>query len=152
MLLPTSIRAFFAHKICLLGHIISGKTVECDPMKVDAIVKREPSKNIKDLQIFLGCCGYYRNLIENYAQHAKPLYDLVKKDTKFIWGEEQNKSFEILKKKLAEYPVLRMPVLDRQFIIYTDSSGYHIGVVLSPCVVCVPKQTLSMWFRMLAVV
>ena len=122
---------FFANKINLLGHVISGKTIECDPAKIEAIIKREPPRNVKELQIFLGCSGYYRNLIQNYAKHAKPLYDLVKKDNKFIWGEEQKIAFETLKKKLSEYPVLRMPVLDRQFLIYTDCSGYHIGAVLT---------------------
>ena len=120
---------WFAHKIKLLGHIISGKTIECDPTKVEAMLKREPPKNVKDLQIFLGCTSYYRNLIENYAQYAKPLYDQIKKNAKFSWGDEQKLAFETLKKKLSEYPILRMPILTQPFIVYTDCSGTHIGAV-----------------------
>ena len=81
--------------------------------------------------MFLGCTNYYRSLIRNYAEIARPLIELTRKDKKFLWGEAEHDSFLTLKKKLAEYPVLRMPLLKEQFTVYTDCSNYCIGGVLS---------------------
>ena len=60
---------------------------------------------IKETQIFLGCTGYYRSMIKDYAKIAKPLYDLLKKDVKFEWELEHQNAFDALKNKLKEYPI-----------------------------------------------
>ena len=122
---------WFAQEIKLLGHIVSGKTIKMDDDKVKAMLQRTAPLNVKDVQIFLGCTGYYRSLIKDYAQMAKPLFDLIKKDTPFVWGEQQEKAFVALKTKLSEYPVLRLPVLDREFSVQTDCSGIALGAVLA---------------------
>jgi hypothetical protein len=102
-----------------------------DPKKVECVKNRNPPTNVKEVQQFLGMTGYYRKHIKDYAELARPLYELTRKDVKFSWAEEQQAAFENLKKRLTEYPILRLPVLDRAFIVYTDSSGFCGGGVLS---------------------
>lgn len=92
---------WFAKEIKLLGHIVSGKTLKMDPEKVKAMLERRPPTNVKEVQIFLGCSGYYRSLIKDYAHIAKPLFDLIKKDTIFVMDVEQMEAFETLKKRLS---------------------------------------------------
>ena len=60
---------------------------------------------------FLGLTGYYRRFIENFSKIAKPMTELLKKDTKFKWTEECEASFQELKKRLVIAPVV---VLSRQ--------------------------------------
>ena len=57
--------------------------------KVEAIEKMPMPANNKQLQAFLGMCNYYRVFIRHFAQEAEPLYDLLRKNTKFIWTERQ---------------------------------------------------------------
>ena len=92
---------WFAKEIKLLGHIVSGKTLKMDPEKVKAMLERRPPTNVKEVQIFLGCSGYNRSLIKDYAHIAKPLFDLIKKDTIFVMDVEQMEAFETLKKRLS---------------------------------------------------
>ncbi|KZS00154.1 Uncharacterized protein APZ42_003672, partial [Daphnia magna] len=47
------------------------------------------------------------------------------------WGEEQRDAFECIKNCLITRPVLGYPDFSREFIIYTDASGYGIGAVLA---------------------
>ena len=55
---------------------------------------------------------------------------LLKKKTEWEWGDEQNKSFEDIKKELTSCPILRFPQLDKNFIIMSDASQYGVGAVL----------------------
>ena len=47
-----------------------------------------------------------------------------------MWGPEQQKSFDTLKKHLTSSPILRMPRSDLEFTIYTDYSSVAIGGIL----------------------
>ena len=122
---------WMSKELKLLGHIINGKELKVDPIKVKAIEERLPPTNVKETQIFLGCTGYYRSMIKDYAKIAKPLYDLLKKDVKFEWELEHQKAFETLKDKLKEYPIVRLPMFNQPFKVYCDSSGFAIGSVLA---------------------
>ncbi|CAF0725133.1 unnamed protein product [Brachionus calyciflorus] len=121
---------WFARKTKILGHIVSGDSIEMEDEKVEAVKKRQPPKNIKQLQSFLGLCNYYRKFIKNYAEIAAPMFKLLKTD-KFVWSEPEQKSFEALKKALISKPILRQPNFSRKFILHTDASSYAIGAVLT---------------------
>lgn len=122
---------FHVKEIEFLGHIISGSVVKTDPKKVEA-VKNWPTPNtIKQIQSFLGFCNYYRRFIKNFSLIANPLFRLTRKDTKFDWTEECEKSFNDLKDLLTSAPVLLLPDPEKQFILETDASHYALGCVLS---------------------
>ena len=122
---------WFAFELKLLGFIVSGTSMKTDPSKIKAIEERKRPTNVKETQIFLGCCSYYRNLIKDFAKIAKPLFELLKKENKFEWENEHQNAFETLKNKLKESPIVRLPVLDRPFIVYTDSSSWALGCYLA---------------------
>ncbi|XP_073039340.1 uncharacterized protein [Primulina eburnea] len=52
------------------------------------------------------------------------------KNSKFIWNEASEKSFETLKTKLASTPVLILPKDDKNFTVYSDASKGGLGCVL----------------------
>jgi hypothetical protein len=121
-----------------------------DQDKVVAIMQRRPPRNVKEIQEFLGCTGFYRKFIKDYAKMAKPLVMLIAKDTKFVWGDLQNKSFEDLKQALVSFPVLRSPDMSKVFFIKTDASLHAIGAILgqrdenkSEYVVCYASRILK---------
>ncbi|GJX09504.1 reverse transcriptase domain-containing protein [Tanacetum coccineum] len=55
---------------------------------------------------------------------------LLEKDTPFIFSKECVESFNILKKKLTEAPILVAPDWDLPFKIMCDASDYAVGAVL----------------------
>ena len=50
---------------------------------------------------FLGLAGYYRRFIEGFSKLAKPMTALLEKNTKFVWSEKCQASFDELKKRLT---------------------------------------------------
>jgi hypothetical protein len=50
--------------------------------------------------------GYYRRFIPDFSKVVKPITELLKIQTKFIWSSECEKAFGILKKSLTTAPVL----------------------------------------------
>jgi hypothetical protein len=97
--------------------------------------------NVKQLRGFLVLSGYYKKFIQNYGTISKPLTELLKKNTPFIWTSMVNDAFLALKHALIEAPVLALPDFNKPFSIHTDASSVGIGVVLSQN--CHPVAYLS---------
>ena len=60
----------------------------------------------------------------------KPIYDLTRKRRPFIWGKEQQNSFEEIKCRLIKPPVLHMPNTTGRFHLYSDTSKFATGSAL----------------------
>ena len=86
---------------------------------------------MKGIQAFLGLVGYFRHFIKGFAQRARPLYELLKKEADFVWTSSQENAFQELKMALVEAPVLAFPNFDKEFILTTDASGLAIGAILT---------------------
>lgn len=59
------------------------------------------------------------------------MFFLLRKEERWNWTEECNKSFDQLKERLVSNPILRLPDLNRPFVLYTDASGYALGAILA---------------------
>ena len=92
-----------------LGHVISAEGVSCDPEKVSAVQRWVAPRTVKQVRAFLGTVGYYKRFIKNYADIARPLYELTKKNYKFVWTQQREDSFQLLKQKLISAPIMAYP-------------------------------------------
>ena len=86
---------------------------------------------MKDVRKFLGLANYYRRFIKDFAQIARPMNMLMRKDVKWQWGREQQKAFDKLKEIFTTRPVLAAPDLNKEFRVEVDTSNYATGGVLS---------------------
>ena len=93
----------------VLGHVISNKGIKVDKAKVKLISKLPPPTNVKTVRQFLGHAGFYKRFIKDFSKIAKPLCELLVKDTKFVWDGRCQKSFEELKSHLTTAPIVRAP-------------------------------------------
>jgi len=66
-----------------LGVVISPKGVEMQKEKVEGVLNWPASRNVKEVQKFLGLTNYYRRFIKDFARIAVPLYVLVRKEQKW---------------------------------------------------------------------
>ena len=113
-----------------LGLIISEGELRMDPVKLCAIQQWPLPKKVKDIQKFLGFCNFCRRFVRNYSQLARPLFDLTKKDTPFIWTKAQDDAFKSLQNMLCTAPVLILPDYGKPFTLTTDTSDFATGAIL----------------------
>eukprot|EP00253_Pinus_taeda_P034541 PITA_34541 len=115
----------------LLDHIISKEGIKIDPERIEAIQKIPLPHNLKSLQSFLGKINFIKIFIPNYAEIAKPIQSLLKKDAKFVWQEEGKRAFQEIKSAIAKSPVLVSPDYAKNFMIFSFASEDTIvGVLL----------------------
>jgi transposase InsO family protein len=122
---------FAKDQVYYLGHVISSKGIEASPDKVKAIQEYPVPKTVKEVRAFLGLASYYRRLVQGFAQIAKPLTQLTRKDEKFEWNCQCQNAFDELKHKLSTTPVLAYPDFELPFILTTDASKIAVAAVLS---------------------
>ena len=88
-------------------------------------------KDVKSLKQFLGLSSFYRRFVHNFAKITEPLHRLTRKDTPFKWDLDCQQSFECLKNKLVQAPVLAYPNFTKDFCLETDASIKGLGAILS---------------------
>jgi len=69
-------------RIGFLGIVIGPNGIEMKKKKVDGVLSWPEPKNVKDIRNFLGLANYYRRFIKDFAQVARPMNMLTRKDVK----------------------------------------------------------------------
>ncbi|GKD84013.1 putative reverse transcriptase domain-containing protein [Tanacetum coccineum] len=90
---------FWISIVQFLGHVIDSQGIHVDPAKIEAV--------------------------KNWASPTTP----TEKNKKYIWGEDQELAFQLLKQKLCEAPILALPEGNDDFVVYCDASHQGLGAV-----------------------
>ena len=91
----------------------------------------KPPNNPKGVREFLGMVGFYRKFINRFADAARPITKLTRKDSKFIWTEECQTGFEYLRTTLTKSPILKYPDPHKRYVVFTDASDQDAAAVLT---------------------
>ena len=87
-------------------------------------------KDVKEIKQFQGLTGYYRKFVSRFTHISRPLTQLMKKETKFMWTLECKKYFKLLKSFLCGESILKYADTSKPYTLYTDASKYGwAGVV-----------------------
>ncbi|CAO2152943.1 unnamed protein product [Urochloa humidicola] len=121
---------FWMEEVAFLGHVLSAKGVAVDPIKIKSVTEWKQPTTVTEIRSFLGLAGYYRRFIENFSKIAKPMTELLKNNVRFEWTEACENSFQTLKEKLTTAPVLTLPDIKKDFVVYCDASRQGLGCVL----------------------
>nr|GEW75886.1 reverse transcriptase domain-containing protein [Tanacetum cinerariifolium] len=132
---------FMVKEGILRGHKNSKSGIKVDRDKVDVIAKLPHPTSVKGVRSFLGHAGFYRCFIQDFSKIARPMTHLLENKTPFNFSKECIESFNKLKKKLTEAPILVAPDWDLPFEIMFDASDY--AVVLSKTIVYVDHSALK---------
>ncbi|GKC36824.1 putative reverse transcriptase domain-containing protein [Tanacetum coccineum] len=117
---------FWISIVQFLGHVIDSQGIHVDPAKIEAVKNWASPTTPIEIHQFLGLSGYYRRFIKDFLKIAKSLTELTQKNKKYIWGEDQESAFQLLKQKLCEAPILALPEVNDDFVVYYDAS--HQGL------------------------
>jgi hypothetical protein len=85
--------SFYQEQIHYLGHIILKDGIVVDPEKIEAIREWSAPKNVIEVRSFMGLVCYYKRFIAGFSRIAHPITSLQRKENKFQWTEECERSF-----------------------------------------------------------
>jgi hypothetical protein len=116
--------------LMLLGQKVSRLGISTHKDKVDAILKLDIPKNTHELQTFLGMLTYFSAYIPFYAWIARPLFSLLKRDSKWEWGSAQQEAFNLAKDVLTNAPVRAYGIPGLGYRIYSDACDEGLAAIL----------------------
>jgi hypothetical protein len=97
---------FWINEVPFLGHVISPEGITVNLGKVRDALDWKPPKSMHQVRSFLGLAGYYRRFILNFSMISKPIIELLKKGSKYVWSKDCDEAFQTLKKLLTTSLVL----------------------------------------------
>ena len=105
---------------------IQNRKVCVQPLRnrLEAIQRLQPPTTAKGCRSFAGIVNFLSMFCPELQKLLKPIYDLPRKGRPFIWGKEQQDSFEEIKCRLIKQPVLHMPHKTGRFHLYSDTSKF----------------------------
>lgn len=87
---------FFMQKLEYLGFEISKNGIEPGRRKIMAVENFPVPSNVRAVRGFIGLPSYFRRFVKGFAVIARPLTDLLCKNTRFEWTDERDKAFKML--------------------------------------------------------
>jgi hypothetical protein len=93
----------------------------------------------------MGLVVYYRSFITGFSRIAHPITSLQRKDQKFQWTEDCERSFQQLKKLLTSAPILRIANPNEYFMVCIDACTEGLGGVLGQngFIICYESRKLK---------
>ncbi|GAU12536.1 hypothetical protein TSUD_182500 [Trifolium subterraneum] len=120
----------YGHAGKFLDFYLTERGIEANPDKCRAFFDYPTPKSKKSIQTLNGMLTSMARFVAKSAQHALPLFKLLRKETTFEWTEECEEALQHLKRALSEPPVLTRPVEDEKLYLYLAVASEAISAVL----------------------
>ena len=128
--LKQSKREFGKRSIKFFGLIFSDQGIGPDPDKVEALQYISPPTNQAQLRSFLWMANYSAQFIHNYTTLATPLCNLVKKNARWKWTQEHERSFWAINETLCKTALLNYYDPKLKTEVVCDGSPVGISAML----------------------
>lgn len=138
----------YAERIVWCGHLLSGRGVEVDPVRLAALEAIPEPVNAQQLNQFLMSVNWIRDKVPRYAEFIAPLQAIYnscmegkKRRTGAVaagvsvashgWGAPQVEAFAALKAAIRDAVCLAHPRESWEMHMFPDASDKHWGVMLT---------------------
>jgi len=121
---------FFVTIGFLLRFIVSQHGISMDPLKVQAITKIPPPRNLHQLQSLQGKNNFLRCFVLDYTTHTHGFLHLLCHDIPFHWDEHAQRIFDDLKVALSNAPLISPLDYDCDYILYLSTSSVSVAGVI----------------------
>ena len=113
-----------------MGLLVSKYVIGPTEEKVRAVLESSRPTTPTEVRGFLGMVDLSARFIPNFATIAEPLRAISRQGTPFVWGSEQEASFQELKQQLASAPVLAYFDKEAHTRVIADASPVGLGAVI----------------------
>jgi hypothetical protein len=84
---------FHQQEVAFLGYIVGANGIRMSEEKIQVVRDWLKIENVKGVQSFLGFLNFNRQFIKDFLKIARPLTQLTRKDTPFVWSKEAEEAF-----------------------------------------------------------
>jgi len=96
--------AFFTPEVTFLDYIVTENGIKADESKVEAIRSWPVPTSIHDARAFHGLASFYRRFTRGFSTIMTPMTKVIKGT--FVWTAKAQSTFEEIKARLTQAPVL----------------------------------------------
>ena len=114
-----------------MGFIVSGRGIEANPAKIQALSQLDIPKDLKQIQILTGCVAALSRFISRLGEKALPLYRPLRRTEHFEWTDVATAGLNEIKAILATNPVLAAPITGEPMLLYIAATHQVVSAVLA---------------------
>ena len=120
-------------KLTFFSLVFSSDGISADPVKVSAIKNAPAIRGVKDIHRVLGMVTYCAKFIPNLNNFTELLRKLTTKNAHFWWPNEEQCTFDNIKRALTSDRVMACFDQTKQTELTTDASPWGLSAILSQC-------------------
>lgn len=121
---------FFQKELEFLGHLISREGIKPTQSRIQSVQYTPSPKNKQELQPFLGMVSYNAKFMPALSHTLHSLYQLLKKNIKWVWETEHQKAFTAVKQLLCQESMLVHYDIKKPLKLFCDASPKGVGACL----------------------
>jgi ribonuclease HI len=114
----------------LLGCMVSKRGIQANPQKIEALRRMRPPSSRKEVQRLTGRIASLNRFISKAAERSLPFFKVLRANSTFQWGPEQQQAFDDLKKYLEDAAVMTKPSPKAELLLYIAATDTAVSAVL----------------------
>jgi hypothetical protein len=114
----------------LLGCMVSKRGIQANPQKIKALRRMQPPSSRKEVQRLTGRVASLNLFISKAAERSLPFFKVLRANSTFQWGPEQQQAFDDLKKYLEDATVMTKPSPKAELLLYIAATDTAVSAVL----------------------